>query len=407
MPESYHTAADAALHQRLKLLAHVGFLLIGAVNTLLGTALPLLAARWQLKDSEAGFLFLLQFAGAIAGSLLSGRVMQTFGMTRTLATGYLLLSGSMVGLALSQWAGATISVTALGLGLGFVNPSTNLLIAELAQARRAAALNIVNLIWGLGALLSPPLVALLSGNNFSRMLCALSVLLLLVSVSVFFRPSLTTTARAQMSSAASFRLWQNSYAILTGVLIFVYVGTEAAVGGWIALFAQRMASAQQSELPLSASSQWSPGWALMASFFWGGLLVGRSLAPFALRFVTETKLILYSLIAASMGLMVLQFSHTATDISAGTFLTGLGLASVFPTTFALFTQRAGAQAAQMVGGLFLMSSLGSATIPWLTGLISSYFGSLRVGLLVPLLGSLLLIALQIRAMRVITPQASA
>jgi hypothetical protein len=40
-------------------------------------------------------------------------------------------------------------------------------------------------------------------------------------------------------------------------------------------------------------------------------------------------------------------------------------------------------------------------------LISSYFGSLRVGLLVPLLGSLLLIALQIRAMRVIAPQASA
>jgi hypothetical protein len=42
-----------------------------------------------------------------------------------------------------------------------------------------------------------------------------------------------------------------------------------------------------------------------------------------------------------------------------------------------------------------------------TGVISSYFGDLRVGLLVPLLGSLLLIALQIRAMRFITPQASA
>jgi uncharacterized membrane protein YccF (DUF307 family) len=50
----------------LKLLAHVGFLLIGAVNTLLGTALPLLAARWQLDRFSVAFMGKIEMIKAYA-----------------------------------------------------------------------------------------------------------------------------------------------------------------------------------------------------------------------------------------------------------------------------------------------------------------------------------------------------
>jgi hypothetical protein len=75
-------------------------------------------------------------------------------------------------------------------------------------------------------------------------------------------------------------------------------------------------------------------------------------------------------------------------------LAGFGLAAVFPTTFALFTQRCGAEATRIAGMLFVLASLGGAVIPWLVGWTSDFYENLRIGLIVPLLGSLLMIALQ-------------
>ena len=42
----------------------------------------------------------------------------------------------------------------------------------------------------------------------------------------------------------------------------------------------------------------------------------------------------------------------------------------------------------------MLASLGGAVIPWLVGWASDFYGNLRIGLIVPLLGSLLMIALQ-------------
>lgn len=47
-------------------LLHIGFVLIGIVNTLLGPILPMLSARWRLDDAGAGALFFVQSAGAIS-----------------------------------------------------------------------------------------------------------------------------------------------------------------------------------------------------------------------------------------------------------------------------------------------------------------------------------------------------
>jgi MFS transporter, FHS family, glucose/mannose:H+ symporter len=173
-----------------------------------------------------------------------------------------------------------------------------------------------------------------------------------------------------------------AYLLLTGALVFIYVGTESAIGGWIAAYAQRLDATGQSY------------WALTSSLFWGGLLASRAAASLFLRFTNEVWLVLFSLMAAVAGNMMILMGEDMLTISAGAGLTGFGLAAVFPTTFAIFTQRLGAQAARIAGMFFVMANIGGAIIPWLVGLASNHYGDLRVGLIVPLLGISIMIALQ-------------
>jgi hypothetical protein len=93
--------------------------------------------------------------------------------------------------------------------------------------------------------------------------------------------------------------------LLTGVLIFMYVGTEAAIGGWIAAYAQRLGATAQSY------------WALTPSLFYVGLLTGRAAASVFLRRISETRLIFFSLIGAVSGILVIILGQGLLTISIG------------------------------------------------------------------------------------------
>jgi MFS transporter, FHS family, glucose/mannose:H+ symporter len=170
---------------------------------------------------------------------------------------------------------------------------------------------------------------------------------------------------------SALRAWASPYALLSGVLIFVYVGTEVATGGWIASYAQRLGEST------------SGFGTITPSFFLGGLLIGRAAAPTVLRRMSDAALVLVSLFVAGAGLVVIQVGSSLMTVSSGAFLAGLGLAAIFPTTFAIFTRHFGGQAPQLTGFFFVLAGLGGALIPWLVGFTSAQFGDLRIGLLIP------------------------
>ncbi|MCI0390889.1 MAG: MFS transporter [Acidobacteria bacterium] len=383
--------SDSPLHtHRIVALMHAGFLLVGIANTLLGPILPLLSSRWQLSDAQAGHLFIAQFAGAIAGSALSGWLIRKLGSMSVLAAGYGGLAAATAALAFSPRQAGIAAIATLGFSLGLTNPATNLLVSELNPERRAAALNLLNLIWGLGAILCPLLISLLTRQSHSlRSLLAIAALLAIMAL-LLARHSSHTIAHTPgihsgqaIESQSVLRAWLSPYALLTGALVFVYVGTETAVSGWIAAYVQRLGATAQTF------------WALASSLFWAGLLSGRAAAPAILRRITEEKLVIFSLIIALCGMSVILLGQGFVSASIGAGLTGFGLATIFPTTFAVFTQRFGALASQMAGVIFILASLGGAILPWFVGFISSGSGELRLGLFVPLFGVIVMLALQI------------
>jgi len=128
-------------------------------------------------------------------------------------------------------------------------------------------------------------------------------------------------------------------------------------------------------------------------FFYAGLTSGRAYAPVVLRRLSERKIVLGALSMAAAATTLLMGSRSLPSAIVAVFLAWLGCASIYPIYIAWLSKWYGARAKHVGGFLFAMASLGGASGPWLIGFVSKHSGSLRVGLLVPLIGAITMIGL--------------
>jgi FHS family glucose/mannose:H+ symporter-like MFS transporter len=377
------STAKKSARRRLSVLLHAGFVLTGVVTTMLGPLLPVLAARWALNDARAGYLFTAQFSGSVLGAMGSSLLMARSAHRGSLTLGMALMALGSVSLLSASWICGIFATLTFGTGLGFTIPTTNLLISELHPERRAAAVSLVNFSWTVGAAACPFFVsALLRARRSSDLLYGVGVLLILVALSLA-RISLPDISSASESIVrpvpASF--WRSRWAPILGALFFLYVGTEAGVGGWTATYAQRIALARGTM------------WVLMPSFFWAALLIGRATAPLLLNVVHELTLAEYGLAISVTGISALLAARNLFVVAIGVSLAGLGLSSVFPIAIATLSRKFGANASRIAGGMFALAGAGGATLPWLIGYVSTRSGNLKYGLAVPLFSCVMMLIL--------------
>ena len=87
-------------------------------------------------------------------------------------------AGAVVCLGVNSWLIGLLSVFVAGLALGLTAPATNLLIAKMNPERPAAAVNILNFAWAIGAVAGPPTIAFLGRDGqLAQALVGLAVLL--------------------------------------------------------------------------------------------------------------------------------------------------------------------------------------------------------------------------------------
>ncbi|MGH9509258.1 MAG: MFS transporter [Terriglobales bacterium] len=376
-------------------LIHAAFVLTGVVTTLLGPILPVLTARWSLNDAQAGYLFAAQFLGSMAGVALSSFLVPRRGYQRSLVVGLATMAGGVGTLAIGGWSLGLASVFGYGIGLGITIPTANLFIAGANPGRRAAALNLLNLAWGVGAISWPALASFFfDRDQFRAPLLGLSLALGAASIGIAYVPFVL--AERGIKQARSLPKLDGprtrQLALLLGALFFLYVGTENALGGWVASYAERFGNAPRS------------GWMLTPSAFWGALLLGRAAAPSVLRHLSESAHGLAGLVMATLGVSVLLITDAFPVMITGAALAGFGLAPVFPFAVSILSEHYGSLATRVGGAAFAMGGLGGATLPWLVGFQSAQWGSLKTGLLVPLVATLAMIGLHLCSGRVLPVQ---
>lgn len=366
-------------------LVHIDFLLTGMVMTFLGPMLPILSARWAITDEKSGSLYFVQFFTSMFGMLLSNTLVQRLGYRVTFMLGLALMSCGMVLLGSGPYVAGIISVGILGFGYGITTPAGNLRTAEMAPERSAAALNVINAVWGLGAMSSPFLLAIAQRAHRPAWFLygtAAGLIALLISLAlVRFNPDTRSVIADSPEPVGQVGL--SRIALLIGGLFFIYVGTETSFGAWVATYAQRLSPSDQT---------W---WAVMTSFYWGALLVGRSLAPLVLRTKSPVVVAIGGLSVALSGAATLTVARGTSVVIAGSLLAGFGLASIFPISVSLLPRWFGNSVRRVSGPVFGCGNLGGAVLPWLVGVISTHSGSLRLGFVVPLFGVAVMLAFYI------------
>jgi fucose permease len=372
------SSAPRSSESTLATFASAAFVMTGVVTTFLGPLLPALSARWQLSDAQAGYFFSAQFLGSIAGGTLTSTLLPRRGFRFNLALGYALMAAGTCGLALAHWRLALAGTFTYGLGLGLAITASNLLISDLNSENRAAALSALNFCWSAGAVLAPFAIAVAERRNLLwGSIETLAAALLLTAMVVWTAPGAASVAAEQQLQTPWRSVCGWRFTAVVAAMFFLYVGTEASLGGWIAALVKRA--------PGSAAL-WLPA----ASMFWGGLALGRGLAPPLLRRAGARTVSLAGLAMAVAATGVLMRASSQAWMVAAASAGGLGLSAVFPITIALLSGF-GEKERRVAGPMFALAGLGGAVLPWLVGAVSSASHSLQTGLIVPAAaGSLLL-----------------
>lgn len=390
MPASSQTP-NGETERFLKFLLNFGFLASGIATVLIGQVLPILSRRLALDDTEAGYFFIAQFSGSLAGTFLTQPIVRRFGFGGATALGFLLMLFGVLGL---NFASVNLCLAAFfinGFGIGITLPAINMLTVELNPLRVTPALNFLNFFWGVGAIFCKPFVDFFSTpDSIFQPTLLLAVLLLANGLMI----ALTTRkGKSKESVAASAEnenenappIWTTSIAWLIALFNFIHVGFESGMGGWITTYAARLANQQEGSI-----AWFSPTFAYFLFF-----VAGRLIAPLYSHRLNENKMLLLSLLIMTLGALILVWGDTFGVLVLGASIAGLGTSSIFPTNVSRFTKTFGSSATRRATPLFISGTLGSALTTWLIGYVSTNYQNLRVGMFVLLASCLLLICLQV------------
>lgn len=346
----------------------VGFLALGFNGGLLGPSLPWLAARWRVGLGDIGMLYTLLFVGACIAVCGTGLVLDRAGRKPVVVAGLLFMSAGLAGLTLvPSLLPALAASFVLGCGSGCLNVVLNLIVADLYPRSRAAALNLMNVAFGIGGLSGPlgvstanrasgtPLV-LFAGLGATALVASVAFLVLT------FPRHYVEKAWERVSPLVVLSTLRERYVLLLVVMLSLYVGIEVGYGGWLYSFAIQGAGMLDNA-------------ALVVACYWLVYTLGRVGAGLVSRRVPGPYLVLGGAVLMSTGIgMVAFFSNSPMTLFVGSAMAGAGMAPIFPTSFGLATERYPTRAGVVSSLAVLGGTLGGAVLPYVIGMLLARSG---------------------------------
>jgi fucose permease len=235
-----------------------------------------------------------------------------------------LIAAALGLLPRSRGFGAIVALLfLLGLGGGIVVTGANALVSDVAETRRATALNLVNLFFGLGGMATPFISANLLKRDTVK-LCyaagAFAVVALLVQIAAPI-PGPNGTQSFVLADAGD--VLGRPILFLLGLFLFLYVSCEVGIWNWLAqhLVAQGIPESR-------ALNVLSLGFAL-------GILLGRVAVSPILISVSPQTVTLWASVAMALTTWLALRARGVTAAWISVFLAGVAMAPVFPTTLAI------------------------------------------------------------------------
>jgi fucose permease len=296
----------------------------GMIAAMLGTILPDLSERFHLTPTQNGTIAFAQALGLMIASLGVGPLLDTEGDKMGLILGLVCIAIALLALPRSGGYSAIVFLLLLlGIGGGIVVTGANALSSAASPEHRATALNLVNLFFGLGGLVTPFVSANLFRKNSTHLCYAIAAFALITLAVEAITPMPAPEGGATFVLAAVGPILGRPPLLLLGFFLFLYVGCEVGVWNWLPrhLIAQGVPESR-------ALNILSLGFAL-------GLLLGRvGVSPILIHVPAVTVTLGASVAMAVTTFLMLRTSSPGAA-AALVFLAGVSMAPVFPTTLAI------------------------------------------------------------------------
>lgn len=375
--------AGAAGVSKLQFSAWAGIFVFGIVMAILGAILPSLFDRIGFGTAAAGNLFLTMNFAMLVTTLFFGPLVDRFGFKALLAVSVFLVAVAFLLLSLASTYGLVLGAAViLGLGGGGLNGGTNALTSDIHEAgKRGAALNVLGIFFGFGALSIPFLIGTLRELLGIQRILQLATVLSLVPFVIYVVLRFPKAKQAQgLPIKAAAGIVRSPLLWLCAFILFFQSGNEFTAGGWISTYLQKT-------FGLGASAA-----ALVLAGYWAAIMSGRLLSSRLVRAVRNETLILVSAALALIAAALMALAPSSVPAAAGAVALGLGFAAIYPTTLAIVGEKFAAFTGTAFSVVIAVGLVGGMLAPWLAGRIAEA-SSLRQGLLIPVFNCAMIIIL--------------
>jgi fucose permease len=278
-----------------------------------------------------GYIIMLQFFSFFLAGISGAAIGEKLGLDnrKLVLCGLIILSLTLFsGVMLGSMPHFFIWIIPLGFGGGLVETFSSVMISNQEKANSGRLLNLSQVFYCLGAIVSPQLIALFLylGVPWKPILITFGVLILLITYAFMSMTKGQTALQQQtvcgQENSGPGLLGDCSFYLLGSAMLF-YVILESIFACWLAVYFEKA---------LSFPPQYA---AIIISLFWSGLILGRLLiAAFPNMFKLWKLMILCSIMICISVLVSGIFSLPAVT-TVMVFLTGLSCGPLWPTIVAI------------------------------------------------------------------------
>jgi MFS transporter, FHS family, L-fucose permease len=360
-----------------------------------------------ISRAESSFIQLAFYIGYFCAAIPAGLLIRRVGYKPTIILGLSLYAGGAFlfypAASLQRFGWFLAALYVIAFGLAFLETAANPYISILGNARTASArLNLAQSFYGLGAIFGPLIggAFIFSGIEHSPgelsamtraslaayraaesaavqlpyLVVGLGIALLAIAVAFTPFPKLQLEDRSatrgeslRRSMLSVLRARTLRYAV---VAQFFYVGAQVTIWSFFIDFSKSL-------LP-TLSERWT---AFMLSGSLCLLMIGRFCGAF-LQTKVRPERMLGCFGAVNVCLCLLAAAGTGWPAVAALWTTSFFMSIMFPTIFALGVRDLG-ERTELGASFLIMSIIGGAITPPLTGLLSEHMGGIHVAMVIP------------------------
>jgi predicted MFS family arabinose efflux permease len=312
------------VRDRLTWLAYAMLAYIGFSQSILGPLMPSLRMELQLNYTLGGLLPATLATGLILSGLISAGLARRWSRGAVfwlgsvgLATGVLLLTLSY------RFDSALVAVLAMGTCSSLTQVMIQAILSDRHAEQRAIALTEANVAASLSTAVTPLVIGILQSSGLGwRMVPVLVVFFLALLALAFYRQAIPDPPPVRVQSTGARGRLPLAFWLYWIVLFFI-TAVEMSLVVWATEFLDSVVGLSRTEAVLAYS-------ALPAA-----MLVGRIAGSRLTRRSSSMTLLLLSLGVTLAGFPLFWLARLPALNILGLFITGLGIANMYPLTLSI------------------------------------------------------------------------